>query len=271
MKSRTPPTPLARPREGRNNAKSNACVLCLWSVVMSCDVLLWVREAACCPCSSCVFFFLSLLRVSADLALENLCLCRLCQCRFPFLSNVLFVPKRRQPGVRENLFNESQRGVAFSSAAISARRFAGEWTQITTLSTSLLPTPACFLAFVFPFCFNLWCSLATVHSCMPMHNISIPPNKHMVHKWFLLLYAPENRLKLCLEWELIIADSSQDWIPNSAGGLRCGEASVLVAHLFFDLHFLTLSNCGLVGVEAQKCDGSLAPTAMKFLEGKFDV
>lgn len=82
--------------------------------------------------------------------------CRLCLCRVPSLSNVLFVPKRRQPGVRENLCSMNHSEVLPLVAPLSpARRFAGEWTQITALSTSLLPTPASFLAFVLFLFFSL--------------------------------------------------------------------------------------------------------------------
>lgn len=127
------------------------------------------------PCPPVVIF--SFLCVSEEFTSEDLwgVLCRVCLCRVPFLSNVLFVPKRRQPGVRENLCSMNHSEVLPSVAPPSpAQRFAGEWTQITALSTSLLPSLASFFAFVFPLCFDQWCSLAAVHSCTPMQSTSIP-------------------------------------------------------------------------------------------------
>lgn len=145
--------------------------------------LLWDGDAVLVP----VVIFLILARFCRFRIGESAGRACVCLCRVPFLPNVLFVPKRRQPGVRENLCSMNHSEVLPLVAPLSpAQRFAGEWTQITALSTSLLPTPDCFLAFVFPICFNLWCSLAVVHSCMP-------PNKQMVHKRLL----PFSRISIC--------------------------------------------------------------------------
>lgn len=154
--------------------------------------------------------FFSFLRVSANLTSENLwgVPCWVCLCRVLFLSKVLFVPERRQPGVTENLCSMNHSEVLPLVAPLSpAQRFAGEWTPITALSTSLLPTPASFLAFVFPFCFNQWFNLAAVHSCMPMHNASSAFPQ--ISRWCTTVLAtipyfnmPENSL-VCMEWELL--------------------------------------------------------------------
>lgn len=77
--------------------------------------------------SSFLLLFFSFLRVSADFASENLRGVRVCLCRVPFLPNVLFVPKRRQPGVRENLCSMNHSEVLPLVAPLSpAQRFAGE-------------------------------------------------------------------------------------------------------------------------------------------------